>query len=223
MKPASRPRLRRTVLTLTTAALLFAAMLAAMGAGPDEPPASAAGGNWQVFEGHAIADSRIVPEGGKLLACLGGCDQGYVSASVTVGSDGRYGDLKVAPGHADRSALPDGDIVTFWLVGQGQNVKAVQHRIFTGNGQTTELHLSFPRLPIPSRDTPAVRNDAVTSDLTVPDADRLGLTPLHSPRGYVNSWSYGGVPVLPGLTIVAGLLLAAIGVSVLMRRRRLIT
>ena len=61
----------------------------------------------------------------------------------------------------------------------------------------------------------------VTTDLTVPDAGELGLAPARTPRSYVNSWSYSGVPVLPGLTILAGLLIAIIGVAVLVHRNRL--
>ena len=83
------------------------------------------------------------------------------------------------------------------------------------------LHLSFSQLPVPVRDVSTARHDTVTTDLTVLEVNQLGLTPVHFPRGYVNSWSYGGVPVLPGLTIATGILLAALGVSVLMHRRRL--
>ena len=211
----------RTILALIAAAVVITTMLAAIGAGPDEPAASATGGSWQTFEGHAFADSRIVPAGVHLLACLGGCAQGYVSLPVAVGSDGRYSGLKVAPGSVDHTTLPEGDIVTFWLVGQDRNVQAVQWSFYTGDRQTRQLHLSFSQLPVPVRSTSVVEHDTVTTDLTIPDADKLGLTPLHSPRGYINSWSYGGMPVLPALSIVAGVLLAAIGVSVLMHRRRL--
>ena len=217
----SSRRISRTAITFTAGILLFAAMLAAMGAGPDEPRASALGDSWQTFEGHAFADSRIVPEGLSLIACLGGCENGYTSEPATIGADGLYSDLTVAPGRVDRSALPDGDIITFWLVGHDENIRAVQWSLFTGDRRTVKLHLSFSQLPVPVREATEIRHDTVTTDLTVPEADTLGLTPVHSPRGYVNSWSYSGIPVLPGLTIVAGLLLAAIGVSVLMHRRRL--
>lgn len=218
--PQSR-RIARTAIMLTAGALLIAAMLAALGAGPDEPTASALGDSWQTFEGHAFADSRIVPEGVSLIACLGGCENGYMSEPTTIGPDGLYGDLTVAPGRTDRRAVPDGDIITFWLVGHDKNVRAVQWSLFTGDRRTVKLHLSFSQLPVPVRDATEIRHDTVTTDLTVPEAETLGLTPVHSPRGYVNSWSYSGIPVLPGLTIVAGILLGAIGVSVLMHRRRL--
>ena len=215
---------QRTTIMLAAVVLLLAAMLAALGAGPDEPAASNVGSNWQTFEGHAFADSHIVPEGMSLVACLGGCEQGYVSDPVSVGSDGRYSGLKVAPVLGDLSALPNADVITFWLLGHDGNVQAVQWALFNGDGQTRQLHLSFARLPVPSRDTAAataIDHDTITTDLTVPDADQLGLTPAHSPRGYVNSWAYGGMPVLPGLTIVAGILLAVIGGSILMHRRRM--
>ena len=224
-RTSSRRPIRRTALMLAAVVLLLAAMLAALGAGPDEPAASNVGGNWQAFEGHAFANSRIVPEGVSLVACLAGCEQGYVSDPVAVGPDGRYSDLKIAPRHGEFSALPDADVITFWLLGHDGNVQAVQWALFTGDGQTRQLHLSFAKLPVvPSRDTAtaaATSHDTVTTDLTVPDADQLGLTPAHSPRGYVNFWAYGGIPVLPGLTIVAGILLAVIGGSMLMHRRRM--
>ena len=218
--PLRRP-IGRAATMFTAAALLLAAMLAAMGAGPDEPTASALGDSWQAFEGHAFADSRIVPQGVSLVACLGGCEHGYMSDPATIGPDGLYNGLTVAPGRTDRSALPDGDIITFWLVGHEENVRAVQWSLFTGDQQTVKLHLSFSQLPVPVRDVSTARHDTVTTDLTVPEVNKLGLTPVHSPRGYVNSWSYGGVPVLPGLTMATGILLAALGASVLMHRRRL--
>ena len=224
-RTSSRPSIQRTALTLPVIVLLLAAMLAGMGAGPDEPAASNVGSNWQAFEGHAFANSRIVPEGVSLVACLAGCEQGYVSDPVAVGPEGRYSDLKIAPRHGEFSALPDADIITFWLLGHNGDVPAVQWALFNGDGQTRQLHLSFAQLPVPSRDAAtaaATSRDTVTTDLTVPDADRLGLTPARSPQGYVNSWAYGGVPVLPGLTIVAGILLAVIGGSLLMHRRRMI-
>ena len=223
-RTSSRRPIQRTAMMLAAVVLLLAAMLAALGAGPDEPAASNVGSNWQTFEGHAFADSHIVPEGMSLVACLGGCEQGYVSDPVSVGPDGHYSGLKVAPVLGDLSALPDADVITFWLLGHDGNVQAVQWALFNGDGQTRQLHLSFARLPVPSRDTAAataIDHDTITTDLTVPDADQLGLTPAHSPRGYVNSWAYGGMPVLPGLTIVAGILLAVIGGSILMHRRRM--
>ena len=223
-RTASRRPTQRTALMLAAVVLLLAAMLAALGAGPDEPAASNVGSNWQAFEGHAFANSRIVPEGVSLVACLAGCEQGYVSDPVSIGPDGRYDGLKVAPRQGNLSALPDADVITFWLLGHDGNVQAVQWALFSGDGQTRQLHLSFAKLPVPSRSAAtaaATGHDTVTTDLTVPDADRLGLTPAHSPRGYVNSWAYGSMPVLPGLTIVAGILLAVIGGSMLMRRRRM--
>ena len=222
-----RPRIaRRTILTLAAASLLLGSMLAALGAGPDDTTqatASSTGGQWQVFEGHAFADSRIVPSGVSMVACLGGCEDGYVSESVAIGQDGRYSGLRVDPGGADRSTLPDADVITFWLVGHDDQVSAVQSWLFTGDGRTRELHLSFHKLPVPSRGvtTSGDYRGTVTTDLTVPDAGELGLAPAHTPRSYVNSWSYAGVPVLPGMTILVGMLIAIIGVAVLVHRNRL--
>lgn len=221
-----RPRrARRTILTLAVASLLLASMLAALGAGPDDTAGAAAsntGGQWQVFEGHAFAGSRIVPSGVSMVACLGGCDGGYISEPVAIGLDGRYSSLMVEPGGEDRSALPDADVITFWLVGHDDRVSAVQSWLFTGDRRTRELHLSFQKLPVPSRGITASgdHRGTLTTDLTVPDAEELGLAPGGGPRGYVNSWSYSGVPVLPGLTILVGFLIAVIGVAVLVHRRR---
>ena len=221
-----RPRIaRRTLIALAAAALLVGSMLAALGAGPDDTAGATASntdGRWQTFEGHAFANSRIVPEGFALMACLGGCDGGYVSEPVVIGQDGWYSGLKVAPDGADRSALPNADAITFWLVGRDDRVRAEQSWLFTGNGQTEELHLDFRKLPLPtsgvgSSGAPA----AVTTDLTVPDTDELGLAPARTPRSYINSWSYAGVPVLPGLTVLTGMVIAIIGVALLVHRRRL--
>ena len=222
-----RPRfVRRAILTLALASLLLASMLAALGAGPDDSASATAsntGTQWQVFEGHAFADSRIVPTGVSLVACLGGCEEGYVSEPVAIGQDGRYSALMVEPGGADRSALPDADVITFWLTGHDDRVSAVQSWLFTGDGQTRELHLSFQKLPVPSRSLSASggRSGSVTTDLTVPDAGQLGLAPAHTPSSYVNSWSYAGLPVLPGLTVLVGMLIAVLGVALLVHRRRL--
>ena len=224
--PLRYQRARRTILTLAVASLLLASMVAALGAGPDDTAtatASNTGGQWQVFEGHAFADSRIVPTGVSMVACLGGCEEGYTSEPVAIGLDGRYSGLMVEPGGEDRSALPDADVITFWLVGHDDRVSAVQSWLFTGDGRTRELHLSFHKLPVPSRGvtTSGDHRGTLTTDLTVPDAEELGLAPTDSPRSYVNSWSYGGVPVLPGLTILVGFLIAIIGVAVLVHRQRL--
>ena len=222
-----RPRFAgRTIVILAMAALLLVSMLAALGAGPDDAAsatASNAGREWQVFEGHAFADSRIVPIGVSLVACLGGCEGGYVSETVAIGQDGRYSGLVVEPVGTDRSALPDADVITFWLVSHDDSVSAVQSWLFTGDGETRELHLSFRKLPVPSRGLSASgdRSGRLTTDLTVPNAGELGLAPTQTPRSYVNSWSYAGVPVLPGLTALVGVLIAIIGTALLVHRRRL--
>ena len=157
------------------------------------------------------------------MACLGGCDEGYVSELVAIGQDGRYSGLKVEPGAADRSALPNADVITFWLVGHNDRVSAVQSWLFTGDGQTRELHLSFHKLPVPSRGLAVSGGSAgtVTTNLKVPDAGELGLAPGNNPTGYINSWSYGGVPALPGLAILVGFLTIIIGIALLLHRRRL--
>ena len=150
-------------------ALLLALMVGAMGAGPDEPRASSVNDNWQVFEGHAFADSRAVPKGASLVACLGGCDEGYVSTPVVIGDDGRYSNLRVAPGKA-----PKGDLITFWLVNKDDRLEAVQSWIYEGDGQTRKLHLSFKELPVGFTRVSHMPATGVTTDLTVPSAAELG-------------------------------------------------
>ena len=81
------------------------------------------------------------------MACLGGCEDGYVSEPVAIGQDGWYSGLMVEPGGADRSALPNADVITFWLVGHDDPVRAEQSWLFTGDGQTRELHLELPQAP----------------------------------------------------------------------------
>ena len=215
-------RIKRTALTWAGAALLLAALLAALGAGPEEPRAStAADDNWQTFEGHAFADGSIVPEGISLVACLGGCELGHISQPVTVEDDGRYRNLKVAPGTASRRSRPDSDLITFWLVGEDASVPAVQSWLFTGNGQTQKLHLSFENVPLTIHDVPGAPLAGVTTDLTIPAATELGLVPGGSPRAYANNLRYGGLPLLPGFVIALGLALCAGGISLLLYRRRL--
>lgn len=223
-------RIKRTALTWAGAVLLLATLLAAIGAGPDEPRLStAADDNWQIFEGHAFADGRIVPHGISLVACLGGCAAGHVSPPVTVEADGRYRNLKVAPGPASRRSLPDSDLITFWLVGDdasvgagdGASVPAVQSWLFAGNGQTQKLHLSFKNVPLTIRGLPGAPLAGVTTDLTIPAATELGLVSGGSARAYANSVRYGGLPLLPGFVVALGLLLCAGGISLLLYRRRL--
>ena len=218
-KPLGR-RIRRAAAILGTTtllpALLLALMVGAMGAGPDEPRASSVNDNWQVFEGHAFADSRAVPKGASLVACLGGCDEGYVSTPVVIGDDGRYSNLRVAPGQA-----PKGDLITFWLVNKDDRLEAVQSWIYEGDGQTRKLHLSFKELPVGFTRVSHMPATGVTTDLTVPSAAELGLVETNSFQSVATGWRYGNVPVLPGFAVVFGLLLAAGGVSLLIYRRRL--
>lgn len=149
----------------------------ALGAGPDDPPVSSsvktgAGGGpgtapvsggglppggapdtadsnirWDIFEGHAFADGRLSATGLPLIACLGGCDDGYVSEPVLIGVEGRYHGLKVG---RPASAQPVGaasDAITFWLVGVDDRVNAHQAVLFQGESATRPLDLSFDGVP----------------------------------------------------------------------------
>lgn len=167
-------RARKSVVLAAAAALLLAAALpgGALGAGPDAPPPSssvktgAAGGpgsggappggapdtadsniRWDIFEGHAFADGRLSATGLPLIACLGGCDDGYVSEPVLIGVEGRYHGLKVG---RPASAQPVGDAsdaITFWLVGVDDRVNAHQAVLFQGESATRPLDLSFDAMP----------------------------------------------------------------------------
>ncbi len=202
---------------LLAGVLLLCGLFASLGAGPDEPKASNVSDNWEIFEGHAYADNRAAPAGVSLIACLGGCDSGYVTPSVNTGSDGIY-QVKIAPGQL----RPDGRMVTFWLVDGPDRVEADQDILFRGHGETRVLDLNFEDLPAAVADNASrPASGASTADLTVPSASELGLVPSNSPQAYVSNVRYGGMPLLPGFVMVLGLLLAIIGVSLLVYRRRL--
>ena len=281
-------RARKSVVLAAAAALLLAAALpggGALGAGPDAPPLSSsvktgtgagtvpiggglppggapdtAAGNirWDIFEGHAFADGRLSATGLPLIACLGGCDDGYVSEPVLVGVEGRYHGLKVG---RPASAQPVGaasDAITFWLVGLDDRVGAHQAVVFQGKSATRALDLSFDAMPgVDLGDAEnaddnanvsanaAVADDAAlasgttagygyddagvgaganwrTTDLTLPDAADLGLVPANSAAGFAaTTFSYQGIPLLPGLVTALALTIAGVGVSLLMYRRRI--
>ena len=198
--------------------LLLLTLFAALGAGPDEPKASKVNDNWETFEGHAYAGNRAAPPGVSLIACLGGCELGYVTPPVNTGSDGIY-QLKVAPGQL----RPDGRMVTFWLINDSDRVEADQDVLFRGDGEARVLDLNFADLPaVAATDVPSkLESGGATIDLTVPSASELGLLPSNSPQAYVSNVRYGGMPLLPGFVMVLGLLLAVIGASLLVNRRRL--
>lgn len=207
---------KRTAATLLTGALLLVTLLAAIGAGPDEPTASNVNNDWEIFEGHVYADNQAAPSGVSVVACLGGCQDGYATAPVVTGWDGIYR-VKIAPGQF----LPEGRMVTFWLVNGSERVESAQDVLFRGNGETRVLDLNFESLPPePVNDAPDAKPVGVTTQLSVPSADQVGLTPAETPRTYVNSVRYAGTPLLPGFVVLLGLLLSAIGASLLMYRRR---
>ena len=213
-----RYSIKSRIAALLTGALLVATLFAALGAGPDEPESASANIPWEMFEGHAYAENRAAPAGISLMACLGGCEEGYATAPVITGEDGIY-KVKVEPGQM----RPDGRMVTFWLVDGQQRVGADQDVLFRGNGETRVLDLNFETLPpVTIQDNSDVpQASGVTTDLTVPSASDLGLVTTDSPQAYVNSFTVGGMPLLPGFVSVLGLLLAASGISVLLYRRRL--
>ena len=208
---------KQRIATLLVGILLSVTLLAALGAGPDEPKASNVNDDWEIFVGHAYADNRAAPAGVSLVACLGGCEMGYATSPVATGSDGIYR-VKVAPGQAH----PDGRMVTFWLIAGSERIEADQDVLFRGDGETRVLDLNFEDLPAAvAGDSSRPASAGSTADLTVPSASELGLLPSNSPQDYINNVRYGGMPLLPGFVIVLGLLLALIGVSLLVYRRRL--
>ena len=212
-----RHSVKQRIVVPLAVVLLLCGLFASLGAGPDEPKASNVSDNWEIFEGHAYADNRAAPPGVSLIACLGGCESGYVTPSVSTGSDGIY-QVKIAPGQL----RPDGRMVTFWLVDGPDRVEADQDILFRGHGETRVLDLNFEDLPaavVGNASRPA--SGGSTADLTVPPVSELGLLPSNSPQAYVGNVRYGGMPLLPGFAMALGLLLAIIGVSLLVYRRRL--
>ena len=211
-----RHSVKRKIFIPLAGVLLLCGLFASLGAGPDEPKASNVSDTWEIFEGHAYADNRAAPAGISLIACLGGCESGYVTPSVSTGSDGIY-QVKIAPGQLQ----PDGRMVTFWLVDGPDRVEADQDILFRGHGETRVLDLNFEDLPAAVADNASrPASGPTTVDLTVPSASELGLVPSGSPQAYVNNVRYGGMPLLPGFVMVLGLLLAIIGASLLVYRRR---
>ncbi len=266
MKPVSlNGGVKSMAAALITGGLLLATLLAAMGAGPDEPVASNVNNDWEVFEGHVYAGNQAAPSGISVVACLGGCEEGYATAPVTTGWDGIYR-VKIEPG----VALPEGRMVTFWLVNGSERVESAQDVLFRGDGEVRTLDLNFDTLPPEPvndglgkdvagndasgneasgdtvSDKDVLSNDASGNEtsgntvsgkdvsvseatgakpvgtatrLSVPAAGKAGLTP-GTPQSYVGSVRYSGMPLLPGFVALLGLLLAAIGASLLVYRRR---
>lgn len=206
---------KRIAITLITGALL----LAAIGAGPDEPKASNINNDWEIFEGHVYAENQAAPAGISVVACLGGCEVGYATSPAVTGWDGIYR-VKVAPGQSP----PDGRMVTFWLVNGNERVESDQDVLFRGHGETRVLDLNFENLPPEPVPVNVIKVNgevaSVATQLSVPSVDQASLRPAESPRTYVNSVRYAGTPLLPGFVVLLGLLLAAIGASLLMYRRR---
>ena len=229
-----------------SATLLAILMLASVGAvsneragiatGPDVAPGATGATGWDIFEGHAFAAGQVMPSGVSLAACLGGCEAGYLSEPVIVGLDGRYEGLRVDPGRLGQDAQLEGDVVTFWMVSGEERGPADQAVLFEGLERVRELHLSFvaaPLLPpaevqevVPVAEpapTASASTRTTTTDLTLPSADELGLVPAGSAQAFAaTTLQWGGLPVLPGFAIVLGVLLGAMGVSLLAYRRRLV-
>ena len=209
---------------------------AGIAVGPDVAPGASGATGWDIFEGHAFAAGQVVPSGVSLAACLGGCEAGYVSEPVIVGLDGRYEGLRVDPGRLAQDAQLEGDVVTFWMVRGEEREPADQAVLFGGLERVRELHLSFVAAPLLPQEEiqeevpveePAPAASAstrtTTTDLSLPSADELGLVPAGSAQAFAaTTLQWGGLPVLPGFAIVLGVLLGAIGVSLLAYRRRLV-
>lgn len=215
-KPIRRRIGRAAALAVAAPILLATLMLAALGAGPDEPRASNLSGKWQTFEGIAFANSRLAPEGTILVACVGGCDEGYMSAPVLIGKEGHFHGLRVAPD------APSSRLITFWLVDDEPRVKSVQWWIFTGDGGTSHLQLAFSEIPNFYPSASSGPSHGVTTDLTIPSASTLDLTPNRSFQSSLNVWRIGNTPMLPALIIILGLALVGTGASVLIYHRRLV-
>ena len=222
------------------------------GAGPGVSPAGggASGGGsdtaggvmrQNVFKGHAFNTGRESAAGLPLVACLGGCEDGYVSEPIIVAFGGRYSGLTV-----ERPAASSGvvEAITFWLGEGDSRVKSDQTVTFQDGVLIRDLALNFGEVPdanaaaadAVTADTAAVAGSTTeasgmaagagggdwrTTDLTLPDAADLGLVPANSAAGFAaTTFRYGGYPLLPGLVMALGLTVAGIGASLLMYRRR---
>lgn len=233
---------------------LSSSVNAGVGAGPGVSPvgggasgggADTAGGliRKNMFKGHAFNTGRVSATGLPLVACLGGCDAGYVSEPIIVGFEGRYSGLTV-----ERPAGTGGvETITFWLGEGDDRVQADQVVTFQDNALIRELALNFEEIPdANAADANAATADADaavvpgsaaaasgvaagnaaggdwrTTDLTLPDAADLGLVPANSAAGFAaTTFRYQGYPLLPGLVMALGLTVAGIGASLLMYRRR---
>lgn len=225
---------------------LSSSVNAGVGSGPGVSPAGggASGGadtaggliRKNMFKGHAFNTGRESANGLPLVACLGGCEDGYVSEPIIVGFGGRYSGLTV-----ERPATADGivETITFWLGEGDSRIKSDQTVTFQDSVRIRELALNFRE--VPDADAAAADADVVagtatasgmaagstdggdwrTTDLTLPDAADLGLVPANSAAGFAaTTFRYQGYPLLPGLVMALGLTVAGIGASLLMYRRR---
>ena len=133
----------RKLAAILAGVLLLTALMASIAAGPDESKASNVNSDWEIFEGHAYAENRAAPAGVSLVACLGGCEDGFQTEPVITGRDGIY-QVKVEPGQS----RPAGRMVTFWLLNDTDRIEADQDVLFRGQGETRVLDLNFVDLPI---------------------------------------------------------------------------
>lgn len=235
---------------------LSSSVNAGVSAGPGVSPAGggASGGGADtagglirknMFKGHAFNTGRESASGLPLVACLGGCEDGYVSEPIIVGFGGRYSGLTV-----ERPAASDGvvETITFWLGEGDSRIKSDQTVTFQDSVRIRELALNFREVPdadaadnaaaadadaaaVASSTTAAASGMAAsgaadggdwrTTDLTLPDAADLGLVPANDAAGFAaTTFRYQGYPLLPGLVMALGLTVAGIGASLLMYRRR---
>lgn len=210
------------------------------GGGPGAGGADTAESNlrWNMFKGHAFDEGRPSATGLPLVACLGGCAEGYVSETIIVGFEGRYSGLKVGRPAGDSGV----ETITFWLGEGDSRVQADQTVTFQDDLLIRDLALNFGEVPganAAAADAAVVAGSAAasgmaagsgaaggnwrTTDLTLPDAADLGLAPANSAAGFAaTTFRYRGYPLLPGLFMALGLTVAGIGVSLLMYRRRIV-
>ena len=212
-----------------------------VGGGASGGGADTAGGVMRrnMFKGYVFTTARPSTIGLPMVACLGGCADGYVSEPIAVGYEGRFSGLTVGRPAADTSV----ETITFWLGEGDSRMKATQVVIFQDGGEDKviirDLSLDFEE--IPAADAAAADADVLagaaatasgmaagasggdwrTTDLTLPDAADLGLVPANSAAGFAaTTFRYQGYPLLPGLVMALGLTVAGIGASLLMYRRR---
>ena len=142
--------MRRFVFPLVVVTALCLGALVLLGASPaqrERPP--------QPFfpdfiSGSVSLQGQPAPAGTVLVACIDDCDSVYQSEPKTIGANGRYELLELAP--EDEATI--GRDVYFYLVNQHGRIQAVEVHRFVGVRDIYTINLTFtgplPTAPLPT-------------------------------------------------------------------------